>query len=309
MSRVVFWAGVLAVSLFCLYGCGAPVTVGQMEKAGGRRLDAPRVLALVSGNSLRLESFQQDFTVYFDPSRRAFAGDINGNRDQGRWDVSSLGELCLKLNSWWFNDLRCFTVYEARDGVRLFTANGALAYGVRQSRGDTAGLFIAAAPRRTSYRPDKGHNDKTVPKAAGGTVAVTSSTVVEKQAPAASAGGRSEELKSTVKWMAKDCPGCNLAGADLRKADLVGAQLRGARLSGANLRRANLRRADLQGADLSNAVLVYANLPGANLKDCNLRNADLTGANLILADLTGADISGAILTGAHLDSVKGLKRK
>ncbi len=303
MAKGIFF---LCAIVILMSGCGGPITVSQVEQSGAGQLSSPEILQLVEGNSLHCESFQEDLTLYFDASRRIFVGDLNKNKDQGRWDISNQNELCFKLNTWWYNDLRCFKIYSEAGKLRLFTPNGALVYTGRQIPGDSKHLYVAGKSKRESYRPAGEKKNQGLvqgDEAQGG-----STSLVEGKRPTAQPISRDQELKTTVKWMARDCPGCNLANADLRKADLVGAQLRDAKLTGANLRQANLRRADLQNADLSDAVLAYANLPGANLRDCNLRNADLTGANLILADFTGADLEGAILKGAHMEGVKGLPR-
>lgn len=49
------------------------------------------------------------------------------------------------------------------------------------------------------------------------------------------AGQDCKDTGVTVAYMAKDFPGCNLAGADLGKAELIGARLAGADLHEANL--------------------------------------------------------------------------
>jgi uncharacterized protein YjbI with pentapeptide repeats len=93
---------------------------------------------------------------------------------------------------------------------------------------------------------------------------------------------------------ARDCPGCDLAGANLKWANLAGANLEGANLAGANL----------HGAVLTAANLVGANLDGANLNRTTLRQADLSGATLtggVMLYATradGANFSGADMTGA-----------
>lgn len=300
--RFLFFLGAAAL---LAAGCGGPVTVGQIEKTGAEKLGPDEILQLVSGNTLYWESFQEDLTIYLDGSRRVYGVEASGNRDQGRWDVSSRGELCVKFDRWWFGDLRCFTVYPDNKGFRFFSGNGALVYTGRRSPGNPAGLRAEVGKGRKSYRPRRAAMKTDEPPDNASVSPPVA--IIEEEQPGNRSVMREEELKSTVKWMARDCPGCNLTNADLKKADLVGARLKGARLKGANLRQANLRRADLRNADLSDAVLAYANMPGADLRDCNLRNADLTGANLIKADLTGADLEGAQLKGAHLEGVKGLK--
>ena len=87
---------------------------------------------------------------------------------------------------------------------------------------------------------------------------------------------------------ARDCPGCDLAGAELKRADL-----RNANLAGANLAGANLHDAKLDGANLAGANLAGATLNKANLKRANLAGADLSRALLYEAHLDGVDASDA----------------
>ncbi|WP_456384509.1 pentapeptide repeat-containing protein [Desulfolithobacter sp.] len=300
----------LVLVLLLAVGCG-PATQNQLDnKTGYSRLSPEDVLSLVEGNTLFLHSLEEESYYYFDPSSTAFARDIYNNSDTGRWDVSDLGELCIRMRSWWYGDLRCFEVFTDPGKKYYFLVNGS---GVRQytaelQQGDSQNLYHETkTKKRKSYRSSirtrtaesTARPEKKIlreEETAGVQDNVPSRPMVDKR-----------ELEATVKWMARDCPDCRLAGSDLQKADLVQANLPGADLSYANLRMANLRRANLQGAKLEKANLIYANLPGANLRDANLRGAILRGANLIRADLTGADLTGADLTDALLEGVKGLK--
>ena len=309
MNRVI-------VALFaCLVitSCG-PVNVRQLEKKGNvKHLTPEQILTLVDGNTLFLHNYNEDSFLFFDHSGRLFGLDTNKNKDVGRWDVSEAGEACIKLKDWWYGDLRCFQVYQDGPRYRLADNDGLLIFTAEQFAGDHKHLFYESKDnQKKSIRSiKKKAGARQAPKQ---TPEVQSTKQLETQLAETTENGnasnytpREGELRSTVKWMAKDCPGCNLSHVNLKKADLIGANLAGADLSGADLEGANLRRADLQGADLENAKLSSANMPGANLKDCNLRGADLTGANLIRADLSGADLEGANLDGALLEGVQGLK--
>ena len=207
------------------------------------------------------------------------------------------------MNDWWFGKLRCSPVYHDGKKYYLFNSSGVLEYTAERFEGDRKNLyydtksserkFLNSPTRETTVRrPSLPDMAPPEPETAGDT-------------PPAG-GPTEEELKSTVKWMARDCPDCNLAGTDLSGADLVEANLQGADLSGADLSKANLRRADLRGADLENADLSYANMPGADLRDSDLSNAVLKGANLIRAKLNGAIIEGTDFEGALLEGVEGL---
>ncbi|BCO08981.1 hypothetical protein GF1_13570 [Desulfolithobacter dissulfuricans] len=300
----------LVLVLLLAVGCGPATQHRLEEKTGSSRLSPEDVLSLVEGNTLFLQSYGEESYYYFDPSSTVFARDIYNNQEVGRWDVSDQGELCIRMRSWWYGDLRCFEVFTDPGKKYYFLVNGS---GVRQYtaellQGDSQNLYHEIkTKKRKSFR------SSIRTKAAESAARPEKKILLEEEA-----GGVEDsvlprpkvdkrELEATVKWMARDCPDCKLAGSDLQKADLVQANLRGADLSYANLRMANLRRANLQGAKLEKANLIYANLPGANLRDANLRGAILRGANLIRADLTGADLTDADLTDALLDGVKGLK--
>lgn len=295
-----------------LYGCG-PTGVKKLSETGADQLTASEILTLVDNNTLFIHSFGEDSYLYFDHSSKLFGKDIYNNKDIGKWDVSEAGELCLRMDKWWYGDMRCFHVLRTEDQYHLANATGVLEYSAEQSIGDAKSLYYAVKKKRKSHRRSvRSQSTQTQSEQSGAAEPVSqpesasAKTIVEESYSTPESGN---DLRSTVKWMARDCPGCNLANTDLKKADLVGANLAGANLRGANLRMANLRRADLQGANLEDAVLAYTNLPGANLKGANLRGAVLKGANLLRADLTGADLTGADLTDAHLESVIGLKQR
>ncbi len=307
------------LSLLLLNGCG-PTTVSSLERqAGARPLDAARVLELVENNTLLMEDFESKSYLYFHDSGRVFGVDIYNNKDRGRWDVSDQGELCFRFQNWWYGDLLCYQVLGGGhgEGYQLAGSSGVIKFRAVWFEGDYKNAFYAVKEPRKSYRRSVRRARKQ--QAAAPSPGPSAASVESSPAPSGKAGGKSiveensyhsptvnRQIRSTVKWMARDCPGCNLAHTDLKKADLVAARLAGANLAGANLRMANLRRADLQGANLEDAILTYANLPGADLRNANLKGADLKGANLIRADLTGADLTGADLSDALLEGTKGL---
>ena len=289
-----------------LSGCG-PSTVGQLQKkSAAKQLTASEILTIVTNNTLFLRGHKIESYFYFDDSGNTFAEDIFNNTDVGLWDVSSEDELCLKMDSWWLKNLRCFPVYKDGEKYYLFNNTGVLEFSADFFEGDSRNLFRSIAkskPEKKFLRAqEKEVKTQKTQESIEAQEPVESSNSFSSDKPA------KEELKATVKWMAKDCPGCNLEKANLAGADLIGAQLEGADLTGANLSRANLRRANLKDADLENANLSYANLPGADLQDSDLEDADFTGANLIRANLTGADIDGAIFVDALLEGVEGLER-
>ena len=299
-----------------LFGCGTTNVNTLVAEKGGEQLSPDQVLTLTEGNTFHLKGYDNDSYVYMDGSGRAFAVDGYENKDLGQWDVSEQGEYCLRMNSWWYADLKCYMVYKVGESYKLTDSNGLIKFSMIQLPGDYKGSYYEVNKGKKSYRKsirsgaEPAEHAAPAPAAAA-EVETTPEPQSDKQISEENTYKISQEdksLRSTVKWMARDCPGCNLSETNLIKADLVGARLAGANLSGANLRMANLRRADLQGANLSEANLSYCNMPGANLKDANLQGADLKGANLIRADLTGANLEGAVLDGALLEGVKGLKR-
>lgn len=114
--------------------------------------------------------------------------------------------------------------------------------------------------------------------------------VPDREAVLANLPPRGQSEHDLLAIRARDCPGCDLAGAHLKRADLTGANLAGANLAGANL----------HGAILAGANLAGANLQGANLNRADLKRADLAGADLGEAMLYEARLDAAILTGARL---------
>ena len=298
----------LACGLLC--GC-APTTVSSLvQQQGAQKLSPVEVLALVNGNTLLIEAFGENSSLYFDPSGQLFGKALSADTDKGKWDVSEGGEVCFHMNKWWYGDLRCFQVYRSANGdkVHLAGSGGVLRYAAQPQAGDSRQLAAADDPQQKSLRRSlrTAVAVAPVPKrvATEPKPTATKPTVIEDARPRIEAD---RDTSATIEWMAKDCPGCNLAGADLGKAELIAAHLAKADLHGANLSMANLRRADLQGANLREAILTYANLPGADLRGADLRGAKLKGANLIRADLTGAKLEGADLTEVLREGTRGLK--
>lgn len=295
----------LFLSLFFVYGC-APMTENQFKKKGWTSLSSKQIYSLVSGNSMHVRSSDFDGRIFMRKDGKLSIKDHSNNKDTGTWDINTENRLCLKFKSWYFGDIKCYSIYtqEGSNSYRFFTPNGAIYYTGTLLSGDSAklGKFIKKTKGdqylRQQFAGDQPKSGKTNRRFGSG--------ARKQQQTYSPAKG---EIEHSVKVMAKDCPGCNLEGADLTKASLIGANLEGTRLKGADLSRANLRRANLKNADLSGALLINTNLPGADLRDSDLHGANLTGANLIRADLRGADTAGALFNGAHLEGVKGLKNQ
>ena len=307
------------IGLTLLAGCAPSNVKTLLADKKGAQLSPARVLALVEGNTLKLSGGDSEVYLYMDTSGKAFAVDVTANKDIGQWDVSEDGEFCVRMHDWWFSDLICYQIYEVGDEYKLTDSRGLIKFSALQYEGDYKHIFYLTKRDRKSFRKSfrKSHHSakrKSREAASGSSLAGEAADGHQEPGKAITEANtftvsrEDRNLRSTVKWMARDCPGCNLAETDLKKADLVGAHLNGANLRGANLRMANLRRAQLEGANLEDAILTYCNMPGANLKNANLKGANLKGANLIRADLSNADLTGATLDGALLEGVKGLHR-
>ena len=289
----------------------APATLNTAEKGGKSTLNARQVYDLVSGNTMDLTAFDFSGQFYFETDGRLAGYDFAKQHDTGTWDISTDNRLCLKFQLWYYSDLKCYSLVPAKGSntYSFFTSNGAAYYTGTLQQGDPVGLAkqikskksnrylraeFASGGSREKAQPSPSTNE---PSSRPGTIRGPSRQQI------------SNDTSGSVRRLARNCPGCNLAGADLKEIDLVNANLEGADLSRADLRYSNLRRANLAGADLSSARLNYANLPGADMRGCNLRNADLSGANLLLADLTGADLTGAKLTNAYIENTKGIEKQ
>jgi hypothetical protein len=281
------------------------MTLNTARQSGSKQLNAGDIFNLVSGNTLKLSAYDFDGTIYFN-EQGALAGlDNEEQKDTGRWDIKDTDQLCLKFKTWYYGDLRCYSVVldHERNLISFFTSNGAAYYNGSVSDGDTLGLEPQIKSKQSSryVRSTLAEENSAVsaPRDAGVSPTIQSGPAQKDLV---------REPSSAVRQLAQKCNDCNLSGADLKEAVLVKAELERADLSGADLRYANLRRARLAGANLSGAQLNHANLPGADLRGCDLRGADLSGANLLLADFTGADLTGANLTNAHIENTIGLAR-
>ena len=285
-----------------LTGCSAP-TLEKATRDGAAPVNAREIYDLVSGNTLNLISYDFSGDIFFSESGAIFGRDKAGQKDQGAWDIKDNDSLCLRFQTWYYGDVRCYFITRSPDGdgYSFFTGNGSAYYQGSMRTGDSSGLEKEIRQKKKpGYLRSQfqGENPET-PQSD------LKSSAVKSASPDIPA--TTKDTSATVRQLAQDCPGCNFSRADLKEALLAGANLEAADLSGADLRYANLRRANLKGADLSNARLNHANLPGADLRGCNLRNADLSGANLLLADFTGAELSGAKFNNAYLEKTKGVE--
>lgn len=266
----------------------------QLIKKGQHPLTAEQIFTTVSGNSLHLEAADFDAILYFQKNGKLSAADRLKNGDTGKWDITSENELCLEFKIWYYGDSKCYSIFHGQktDSFIFFTGNGARYYSAE---------LIASDPYDLAKKIPQTGKKKFLRKE------LVQGTQFSAPLPAAAPSVTKIAAAPDIGHLARNCPGCNLAGVDLSKAQLIGANLAGADLSGSNLSGANLRRADLTGANLSNAKCTTTNLAGAILINSNLSNVDFTGSNLIKAKLNGATTEGAIFTGSHLEGIEGYK--
>ncbi len=277
----------LSVVVLVLLGACAPVTMNQFLAKGKKPLTEKKLHELVSGNKLHLQAIDFDAKVQYLPDGHLTATSLQGEKDTGKWSITSDNQLCMKFSRWYFGDQKCYILFEEKGNFVFFTSNGARYYTAMPSpetgQGNETGSHFVQG-QNTAYMSSN--------------ITDNSSTVSFSEA----------EKIEALKHLARNCPDCNFTGADLRSAQLATANLAGANLSQVDLSDANLRRANLAGANLSGAKLVRTNLAGADLTNSDLSDADFTGSNLIRANVTGAKLDGTLFTGAHLESIQGLKK-
>ncbi len=299
---------IIGLVLLLLSGCAAS-TLNKAVNKGATALTAQEVFDLSNENTLRFVSSDFDSYVFFSQDGSLSASSIfNNNVDYGIWDLTSEGSLCIKFNVWYYGDINCYSSYNDPDDANqylFFTKNGALAYTVTASSGNSQNIKIKTKKDKKKNYVRKSMSKEQSEQKPAPSPAQSPPAPIQVSTNSDSSESQ-EEVKHTVKSMAQNCPNCNFEDADLRQAHLVGANLKGANLKGADLSRANLRRANLEGANLSGATLLSTNLPGANLRNADLNGADLTGSNLIQADFTGADMDECIIENTLQEGAKGL---
>jgi hypothetical protein len=301
----------LAISLAALSGCG-PATSNNALQGDKVPLNSAALFDLVSGNSLILSAYDFSGTVYFGESGLLAGIDNENQQDVGTWDITDKDQLCLKFRLWYYGDNKCYSlVADAQsDRVNFFTSNGAAYYAAMSVAGDPAGLALELKRKRVpkSVRQDLARQKSADKSPARPDDSDDSDKNEAQDSYYDTAKTSADDAGQTVKRLAGNCPGCNMAGIDLKEASLIKANLAGANLAGADLRYANLRRANLAGANLRGTQLNFANLPGADLSEADLSDANLSGANLLLTNFSGANVSGAIFTNANLEKTIGLER-
>ncbi len=284
--------GTVIVSLLLLVlgtvgGCTS-MTPKKMEARGAKKLDSGQMLALLSGATLEMVEYdgKAEVTLHDDGSISAINKDRL--RSEGRWSVEG-EKLCLQFKKWGNSDHLCYTVYQQNDRFVQFrdkVYQGSFTI-LSPGNGQPPSPTTAAAP------PDHEGSRMTQPSVATGASPSDAPQKTYSYIPQGPGQYRGPDTKYILGRVARDCPGCNLAGTDLSEADLEGANLTGANLLKTILVKANLRHANLSGTNLFQADLRGADLNGADLSGANLAGADLSGANLQDAKMQGANLKGA----------------
>lgn len=273
--------------LTALIGC-ANKTPKKLEAMGAEKLKNARLLALLNGATLEVEEYagKAEVTLHEDGSISA----INKDKvhSDGRWSVEG-EKLCLQFRKWGDSDRLCYTVYQKDDRFLQFHDN------IYQGSFTILSPGSGRSPNSSARTPTNHETEKKMERKEAATPAAAPQAAYS-YIPPGPARYRKPDTKYILGKVARDCPGCNLAGVDLSEADLEGANLAGANLLKTVLFKANLRHANLSGTNLFGADLRYAILNGA----------DLSGANLAGADLTGADLRNAKMRGTNLKGAKGL---
>ena len=295
--RILFQIGALLSIL--LGGCSS-VTMTQLVADGKQPLSQKQLASLIPNATIHLESIDFDGEIHFQADGRLVGKNRQNETEKGKWEINKENQLCMKFAHWYYGESRCYRIInEDADTYIFFTANGARMYTGRMQSGQETSMT-----REGGRQP--GHDDPPGPAPATRTAIATAE---KRDSDGSRAPKLSEqEMKISLQYLARNCPGCNLSGTDLQNAQLIDANLAGADLAKIDLSGANLRRANLAGANLSGARLVRANLAGADLSGCNLAGADLTGSNLIRANMTAAKLEGAILTGTLLENIQGMNK-
>jgi len=279
-------SALLAFLILTVVSSCANKTPKKMEAMGAKKLKSEQLLGLLAGATLELEEYGGTAKVTLHENGTISAINQRQISSDGRWSVEG-EELCLQFRKWGEGDRLCCAVYQQDDSFVQFKDKVYAGSFTILSPGN--GQAVQSDGPTISGQTDQQVSSKTSPAGLPDSSSAPSYISPEPMRYTET------DTRFILSKVARDCPGCNLAGVDLSGADLEGANLSGANLLKTVLHKANLRRADLSGT----------NLYGADLRNANLNGADLSGANLAEADLTGADLRDAKLQGANLAGAKG----
>lgn len=261
-----FHAALLITALLLFTGCGSK-DLQVAQDNGAVQVKGSEARQILLGSEISLQGYSDDASATFHPNGKITAKNSEGEANDGLWKIDQLDRLCLKFKRWGHGDKICYTLYRNGDNYLLFNKEIKV-YDLTIINQN----FEQPEPpqARTHRQPSTAQSDIPGDQ-------TTHPISQQDPLPTVITQQSKEDISTTIRELAQNCPGCNL------------------------------RRAFLRGANLSGAILAGANLAEADLRDSNLRRADLKGANLYKANLTGADLKGANLTGANLQDVIGLK--
>ena len=259
------------MTMFILSGCGAKDLQIAKEK-GAIPLKGTEAHQLLAGSKIHLIGYNDEASATLHLNGIISAKNSLGMRNDGVWKIDPQERLCLKFKRWGNGDKICYDIYREGEEYLLFTKNiksytmTIVSQNIETSK-DTPQTSKIKKPRSTQPIPSGPAKNPNESQADFNTL--DTPTIIPPKSK--------DDISTTIRKLAQNCPGCNL------------------------------RTADLRGADLSHADLSGANLTEADLRNTKLRRANLQGANLYKANLTGADVTGANLSGANIQDVIGLK--
>jgi hypothetical protein len=221
------------------------------------RQDSNHILA---GSKIKLTGYDEEALLTLHLNGKISAENVLGERNDGIWKIDKQDRLCLKFKRWGYGDIICYEMYKQEENYILFRkGNKKFDMIVLDQNIEEPSLSPLLQAKEISTL----NSNKLSTKTDSLKSHVYEPPVITKIS--------TEDIKQTVRDLARHCPGCNLRKANLANADLKSANLQGANLAEANLQYANLRRADLSGANLFKANLTGANLSGTNFDGANLQ--------------------------------------
>ena len=288
-----------ALLFLILSGCSS-VSMTQLMGKGKQPLSQSDLAVLIPNAIIHLESIDFNGEVHFLTDGQINGKNRTGTIEKGKWEINKDNQLCMKFTHWYYGDLRCYLIFQDNDQTYIFfTTNGARFFtGRLQSKPSTLNSQENISQPGKIYSPSIAGKTRVSPHIS------EEQSAIDTKSPKLS----EEEIKISLQYLARNCPGCNLSGQNLQNAHLVEANLTGANLVKTDLSGANLHRANLVGANLTDARLIRTNLSEANLSNCNLSGSDLTDSNLVRTNVTDANLEGSRMSGALLQGIKGLKK-
>ncbi len=117
-------AGFCCVVLL-LAGCG-PKAIEIAMRQGAVRLDGNQVEALVSGNTLLVEQYDDRVRIIYHDNGKLDAENLTvWDTSDGVWKVEG-DRLCMKFGKWGYERKNCYAIYQVGDEYRQFDSGGQL---------------------------------------------------------------------------------------------------------------------------------------------------------------------------------------